>query len=105
MRFLLISFLISGNVFVSAQGPPSCSLFCGENSGIVNSGSCFWIEYANNDWISYYTFCTAVASVAGFSGHARLAVIDTAAKWTAIQEQYPHFTYGKVLFIWYEILF
>lgn len=95
MKVLLTNVLLITVVFVckfTKVVAQSCSSFCTGKSGLLNAGSCYWVDFSSVNWNGYYGYCKSVANAAGFTGTTvRLAIIDTPGKWTAIQGHFNPF--------------
>lgn len=68
--------------------PGDCSAYCTSRNGVFYGGSCYYVLHtgAGTAWSSAMTECRNDAVNAGFYNTGRLAIIDTAAKWTAIKQ-------------------
>ncbi len=66
-----------------------CTSFCNNvnvNGFLYQNSSCFWKNTNAGNWNTFQTLCNNAANSYGPPGcDVRLAVIDSSAKWTAIQ--------------------
>lgn len=62
-----------------------CNSFCAGQSGVINTGSCFFFVQTADTWQNHMTNCQNIANASGLIGSVgRLAWIDTLAKWSAV---------------------